>query len=256
MEAQSIRIAIHDESAGYPVSPLRVPLSLLRTFTKDVDELLRGDAGDLPTRELEVAVLEGSLAIETRPTANPGLLRDLRLLAASPLIDGLNPKRRAVVERWQKAARSGRSLRYEISSAWLPQPVVISAESDFHTDDADQWVRVERYVQGEVFEIGGLNNINAHLRLADGSTLLVSAAREMLSNDPKNRLFKQALVRIVADYNVQTREHRNAQLLGFEPQDKSLDERALARMMERGKRAWADVPDAAAWVEDLRGNET
>ena len=78
----------------------------------------------------------------------------------------------------------------------------------------------------------------------------------MLSNDPKNRLFKQALVRIVADYNVQTREHRNAQLLGFEPQDSSLDEKALARMLERGRRAWADVPNAADWVEELRGNVT
>ena len=255
MEAMSIRIVLHDESAGYPVSPARVPLSTLRGFAKDVDELLRGDAGDLPVRELEVAVIEGSLAIETRPTANPGLMHDLRLLVASELIDSMNPKRRAVVERWQKAARSARQQRYEISGAWLSQPVVISGETDFHADDADRWVRVERYVQGEVFELGGLNNVNAHLRLADGSTLLVSAARDVLSNDPKNRLFKQALVRIEADYNVQTREHRNARLLGFEPQDSSLDEKALNRMLERGRRAWADVPNASDWVEDLRGNE-
>ena len=256
MEAQSIRITLHDDSAGYPVSPARVPLAVLRSFAKDVDELLRGDAGDMPARELEVSVSAGSLAIETRPTANPGLLKDVRLLASSELIDGMNPRRRAVVERWQKAARSTRQVRYEISAPWLQKPVVISADTDFHTDDADQWVRVERYVQGEVFELGGLNNVNAHLRLADGSTLLVNAARDLLSNDPKNRLFKQALVRIVADYNVQTREHRNAQLLGFEPQDSSLDEKALARMLERGRRAWADVPNAADWVEELRGNVT
>jgi len=255
MQAQSIRIALHDESGGYPVSPARVPLAVLRSFAKDVDDLLRGDAGDFPARELEVSVLDGSLAIETRPTANPGLLQDLHLLAQSQLIGGMNPKRRSVVERWQKAARSSRQLRYEISAAWFARPVVISAETDFHTDDADQWVQVERYVQGEVFELGGLNNVNAHLRLADGSTLLVNAARDVLSNDPKNRLFKQALVRIVADYNVQTREHRNAQLLAFEPQDSSLDEKALSRMLERGRRAWADVPSAADWVEDLRGNE-
>jgi hypothetical protein len=255
MEAQRVRIALHDESAGYPVSPSRVPLSVLRAFAKDVDELLRGDAGDLPVRELEVAVIEGSLAIETQPTANPGLVQDLRILAASPKIDAMNGKRRAVVERWQRAARSSRPVRYEISTGWLKQPVVISADSDFHTDDADQWVRVERYVQGEVFELGGLSSVNAHLRLADGSTLLVSAPREVLSKDPKNRLFKQALVRIVADYNVQTREHRNAQLLGFEPQEAQIDEKALARMLSRGRQAWADVPSAADWVEDLRGND-
>jgi hypothetical protein len=255
MEAQRIRIALHDESAGYAVSPARVPLAVLRAFAKDVDELLRGDAGDLPARELEVAVVDGSLAIETQPTANPGLVQDLRLLASSSLINGMNGKRSAVVERWQRAARSTRQVRYEVTAAWLPRSVVISADSDFHTDDADQWVRVERYVQGEVFELGGLNNVNAHLRLADGSTMLVSAARDALSKDPKNRLFKQALVRIVADYNVQTREHRNAQLLGFEPQDSQVDEQAVARMLARGRQAWADVPSAADWVEDLRGNE-
>ncbi len=168
MEAQSIRIALHDESAGYPVSPARVSLGVLRSFAKDVDELLRGDAGDLPARELEVAIVAGSLAIETRPTANPGLLRDLHLLAASELIDSMNPKRRSVVERWQKAARSSRPLRYEISAAWLAKPVVISAETDFHMDDADQWVRVERYVQGEVFELGGLNMMAGELASALG----------------------------------------------------------------------------------------
>ncbi|MDZ7589864.1 MAG: hypothetical protein U5L05_04065 [Rubrivivax sp.] len=255
MEAQRIRIALHDESGGYPISPRRVPLGVLRVFAKDVDELLRGDAGDVAAKELEVAVTEGSLAIETAPTANPGLLQDLRSLCASQLIDGLNAKRRLVVERWQRGARSARNVRYEITSSSLPAAVIISATSDFHTDDADQWVRVERYVQGEVFELGGLSSVNAHLRLADGSTLLVSAARDTLSSDPKNRLFKQALVRIVADYNVKTREHRNAQLMEFVPQDRLLDENAMARMLERGKRAWADVPDAAAWVEELRGND-
>jgi len=255
MEAQSIRIALHDESAGYAISPRRVPLTLLRAFARDVDEFLRGDAGDMTAGELEVAVLDGSFALETTPTANPGLMQDLRWLSSSEVIDGINPKRRRVVERWQKTARSTRSFRYEISSAALARPVLISAQTDFHTDDADQWVRVERYVQGEVFEMGGLSNVNAHLRLADGSTMVVSTLRDVLGNDPKNRLFKQALVRVVADYNVKTREHRHVQLLEFVPQDPALDERALARMVERGKRAWADVPDASAWVEDLRGND-
>ena len=136
------------------------------------------------------------------------------------------------------------------------QPVLISAATDFRADDADQWVHVERYVQGEVFELGGLNNVNAHLRLADGTKLLVSADRDALSRDPKNRLFKQALVRIAADYNVRTRQYRDARLLGFEPQASSVDEQALARLLERGRQAWSDVADAGAWVDEARGNAT
>lgn len=256
MEAHRIRIALHDNTAGYPVSPARVPLALLKSFVCDVDELLRGDAGGLSAREAEVAVVEGSLAIETAPTADPGLLQDLLQLAASEVIDGLNPRRRSVLERWQKAARANRQQRYEISAGCLTKPVLINATTDFRADDADQWVHVERYVQGEVFELGGLNQANAHLRLADGTKLLVSADREVLSRDPKNRLFKQALVRIAANYKVRTRQYRDARLLGFEPQASSVDEQALARLLERGRQAWSDVADAGAWVDEARGNAT
>ena len=42
MEAQRIRISLHDESGGYPISPERVPLSVLRGFVKEVDQFLRG----------------------------------------------------------------------------------------------------------------------------------------------------------------------------------------------------------------------
>ena len=255
MKAQSIRIALHDESAGYAITPQRVPLAVLRAFTKDVDELMRGDAGDLSGKELEVAVVEGSLAIVTSPTANPGLLQDLLRLASSELIDGLNTRRRAVIERWQKAARSARQLRYVITSAALNQPVVVSSASDFRADDADQWVRVERYVQGEIFEIGGLTNVNAHIRLPDGTRLTVDTDRDVLRSDPTNRLFKPAMMRISAEYNVMTRDHRNARLIEFVAYESKLDEKGLERLTQRGAKAWADMPDAGEWVDALRGNE-
>ena len=255
MEAQSIRIALHDESAGYAISPQRVPLAVLRTFSKDVDELLRGDVGDLAAREVEVAVVDGSLAVVTLPTANPGLLQDLLRLSSSELIDGLNAKRRNVIERWQKAARSARKLRYEITAAMLKQPVVVSADSDFRADDADQWVRVERYVQGEIFEMGGLTNVNAHIRLPDGKTLVVDTDRDLLRADPNNRLFKPAMARITAEYNVVTRDYRNARLIEFVTYESKVDERALERLAQRGAKAWADVPEVGEWVEALRGND-
>ena len=255
MEAQSIRVALHDESVGYAITPQRVPLAVLRAFTKDVDELLRGDAGDLSGKELEVAVVERSLAIVTLPTANPGLIQDLLRLASSELIDGLNARRRVVIERWQKAARSARQLRYVITSTALSQPVVVSSATDFRADDADQWVRVERYVQGEIFEMGGLTNVNAHIRLPDGKTLLVDADRDVLRSDRTNRLFKPAMARISAEYNVVTRDYRNARLIEFIAYESKVDEKGLERLTQRGAKAWADAPDAGEWVDALRGNE-
>ena len=255
MEAQALTLTLHDDSAGYEITPDRVPLAVLRIFSKDVEEFLRGDSGDVDTQTLDVAVVHGSLGLRSAPTASPVLLGDIRSLSESEMLDGLAGKRRVVVERWQKAARGARRWRVQISAPFLPQPVSINAETDFRTDDADQWVRVERYVRGEIEDLGGHSKPNAHIRLPDGKLLMVDAAREVLRDEQVNRLYKPAMVRISADYNVATREYRNARLLQFVEQASALDDKDLARLTQRGAKAWVDVPDAAAWVDGLRGNE-
>ncbi len=256
MDAQSLLIVLHDDSAGYEITPDRVPLSALRAFAKDVDVFLRGDANDVDTAALDVAVVNGSLGLRTALTASPVLMGDLRKLAHSDLLDGIGSKRRAVVERWQKAARGPRRSQVQISAGFLPVPITISAESDFRADDADQWVRVERYFRGEIEEIGGHTRSNAHIRLPDGRTMVVNAPREFLRDEKVNRLYKLAMVRITAEYNVMTREYRQARLLEFVEHDSRLDEKELDRLTQRGSKAWRDVPDAGVWVDSMRGGDT
>lgn len=255
MDAQALLIVLQDDSAGYEVTPDRVPLAALRAFAKDVDEFLRGDGNDVDTAVLDVALVRGSLGLQTIPTANPVLLGDLRKLVDSEFLDGIGNKRRVVIERWQKAARGARKIRIEIHAEFLPRPISISAETDYRTDDADQWVRVERYVRGEIEYMGGHAKPNAHIRLPDGKPLLVVASRDVLRDEKTNRLYKQAMVRIVAEYNVMTREYRNARLLEFVEHENRLDENDLNRLTQRGTKAWRDVPDAGIWVDSLRGSE-
>lgn len=255
MEPQTLLIVLHDDSAGYEITPSRVPLAVLRNFAKDVDEFLRGDGNDVDTTQLDVAVVKGSLGLRTAPTASPALLGDLRRLAGSEQLDGIGARRRAVVERWQKAARGTRRMQIKISADFLPLPVVISADTDFRADDADQWVRVERYVHGEIEDMGGHARPNAHIRLPDGKALLVDASREVLRDEKANRLYKPAMLRITADYNVMTREYRNARLLEFVEHESRLDEKELDRLTQRGAKAWRDVGNAGAWVDGLRGSE-
>lgn len=255
MEAQQLILVLHDESAGYEITPERVPLALLRAFSKEVEDFLRGEGDDVDAAALDVAVVKGSLGLRTAPIANPSLLNDLRSLASSELLAAIGAKRRTVVERWQKAARGPRRPRVEIRAGFLPRPIVISSQSDYRADDADQWVKVERYVRGEIEDMGGHARPNAHIRLPDGKTMLVEARREVLRDEKTNRLYKSAMVRIHAEYNVATREYRNAQLIEFVELDTRVDEKALARLTERGARAWRDVPDAGAWVDDLRGGD-
>lgn len=254
MKAQPISISLQDPSGGYEISPDRVPLALLRTFAADVDEFLKGENTDIDTAGLDVSVFQGSLGLRTSPIAHPGLLRDVRILAASERLDGMDLKRRKVIERWQKAARGARKKSYRIEAPFLANAVVISAQTDFHADDADQWVKVERYLQGEIFEIGGQGKVNAHILLPDGTKLTVASERDVFRDDKVNRLYKPAMARITAEYNVVTREYRNARLLAFEEHESTLDEEQLKRSIRRGAQAWKDVSNPSEWVDELRGN--
>jgi hypothetical protein len=253
MQAHPIQITLHDESGGYEITPDRVPMAVLREFVRDVDDFLKGDGKQFDTANLDVSVVKGSLGVLTAPTAQPALVQDLLKLASSELIDSLNQKRKDVITRWQKAAKSNRKIAVEISSALLAKPILVHAHSDFRADDADQWVRVERYLRGEIVDLGGKNTANAHMVLPDGKTLLVEAPRDVIRAEKVNRLYKPAMVRIRAEYNVQTREYRNAQLIEFADYDNKLDAQALARLTERGTKAWKDVGKASEWVDELRG---
>jgi len=256
MEAQKITLALIDRSAGYEVGPERVRLANLVDFAGDVAALLRGTNKEVDPHDLDVAVIAGSLAIETAPiTGAPKLLSDLQHLTSSELLDAVDTKRREVIERWQKLARSTRDLSFRITAPFLGRPIVVSHHTDFHADDADQWVQVERYVRGEVQDLGGVTKANAHVRLPDGSTLKVTAEKDMLRSDTVNRLYKLAVLRVRAEYNVLTKELRNARLVEFVEYAPRFDESELSRLTRRGEQAWKGVENATDWVDQLRGGE-
>jgi hypothetical protein len=256
MEAQRITIALIDHSAGFEATPERVRLGDLTDFSRDVETFLRGEDKAVETKTLEIAIRKGSVAFETMPLPSaPGLFRDLRTLVSGELLDSLDAKRREVMERWQKTARQTRDVAYRISAPFLSTPIIINAESDFHADDADQWVQVERYIRGEIQNLGGITKANAHVKLPDGRTLTVTTERDVLRFDTVNRLYKIAMLRVKAEYNVLTRELRNAKLVEFVEHASSVDEDALSLLTRRGAVAWKDVPNATNWVDELRGDK-
>ncbi len=255
MEAQRITLALIDHTAGFEARPERIRLADMARFADDVQAFLRGVGGEVDTQQLEVAIREGSFAIETAPVATaPGLFLDLQALLAGELLDSLDRNRMEVVARWQKAARLGRTLAYRITAPFLERAVVVSADTDYRADDADQWVVVERYVRGEIQDLGGATKANAHVRLPDGSTLKVTTEKDLLRDDTVNRLYKTAMLRVKAEYNVLTRELRNARLLEFVAYEPKVDEEELSRLSRRGAAAWKDVSDPTAWVDELRGS--
>jgi len=256
MEAQRVTLALDDHSGGFETTPARVRLADLARFVEDVQIFLRGETREVDTQSLEVAVRKGSLAIQTAPIpVAPRLFADLQALLKGELLDGVDPKRKEVMERWQKAARQTRGLAYRISAPFMQRPVVINADSDYRGDDADQWVQVERYIRGEIQDLGGSTKANAHVRLPDGSTLRVTTDKSLLREDKVNRLYKTAVLRVKAEFNVLTRQLRNAQLMEFVEYVDQIDEASLARLTRRGESAWKDVSNPTTWVDELRGGE-
>jgi hypothetical protein len=256
MEAQRITIALSDSSAGFEASPERVRLADLARFAEDVQIFIRGDSKEVDTQNLEVAVINGSVAIETSPiSVAPILFSDMNSLLGSELLDNLDAKRKEVIERWQKTARKSKEVVYRIAAPFLDRPVIINSDSDYHADDADQWVSVERYIRGEIQDLGGSTKSNAHVRLPDGTTLSVVTDKVTLRDDQVNRLYKMAMLRVKAEFNVVTRKLRNAKLIEFVEHTSHVDEMALDLLSRRGAVAWRDVTNPTTWVDELRGGQ-
>lgn len=254
MDPQRITISLDSQSEDSHMSPDRVRLGDLARFAEDVKTFLQGDGKEVDAANIDVSVVEGSFALQTAPIPHaPKLFSDLDALQRGELIDHVDQKRQVVIERWQKAARSAGGMIYKIAAPFMERPVVVSVVSDYRADDSDHWVVVERYVSGEIQDLGGATRPNAHVKLPDGKTLKVVTDKEFLRDDKFNRLYKTAMLRIKAEYNIQTRELRNAHLLEFVEHSTEVDESALERMKSRGASAWKDVESATAWVEKLRG---
>jgi len=256
METQRITFKLHDEGAGFAVSPQRVTLATLGAFAREVADLLRGEGPVADGAQVEVSVITGSLGLETAPLSDPVLFADLRRLAVDERLDGIGQRRRQVLEQWQARARKSPQVRFEVQSLALARPVVVSSASDYRTHEADHWVKVERYVQGEIEDLGGTERVNAHIRLIDGERLTVDTDRAVVRDDKVNRLYKPSMVRISAEYNVATREHRKARLIEFVDYAPRFDEQEFQSLTQLGREAWKDVPDASAWVDELRGNDS
>jgi hypothetical protein len=255
MQPLVITFAFDEDAQALSVTPERVALGSLREFAKDVEDFLRGDDKEIDCASLTVAVVDGSFGLRTEPIAlAPSLVRDLALIASTQTLDVVSERRRNILLGWQKRARGARRQRFRIEATNLASPLRVDASTDYRSDDADQWVRVERYMRGEVVEVGGARSVNAHIKLPNGITLAVDATREQLRDDRANRLYKPAMVRFSADFNVITSQYRGAKLIAFEEYEPKFDEKSFSRLTDRGARAWADVDDAAQWVEGLRGS--
>jgi len=115
---------------------------------------------------------------------------------------------------------------------------------------------VEKYLTGKVVDLGGKQNPNVHMILADtGESVRVDATEPQLAAEKQNQLYKDVTIRVQGEQHLHTKALRNLRLIQFTPQTTEVDEQALASLWEKGVKAWRGVKFATGWVEGLRGNQ-
>jgi hypothetical protein len=252
MNTGHITFALSDDSPGYAVSPARVPLLTLAAFANEVQAFLKGSDRDGSADSVEVAIVEGSLAIQASNLQSGSLMRDLRVLASGADLEQIDEKRRSIIRGWQSSAQQRESWQVKINAA-DGMEVVISNATRFREMRQPQLVNVERYVRGEVLNLGGVKEPTARIRLPDGTTLVVRADKSLIRAETANHLYKQVHARIRARLDIDTGKLVDAELVEFVDHAPSFDERAFDQLTEKGEQAWKDVDDPADWVRKLRG---
>jgi hypothetical protein len=249
--ADTLRLALSDRINDAEVGPQYVPLALLGEFQRDVSEFLRGSSKEIDPAEVPISIEQGSLVfVANGLLAATSLWADVAQLQNPSALGLIDPKRAAVVERWQVAARNHPERSYHLADKGKTLTVRVDARSDFRNQIESIWVGVEKYVEGTVVDWGGASKANVHVRIRDGKVLIIAASQQLLADEERNRLYRPALLRVSAKENLKTGELRDLNLLSFEADRSGWDEAAFNKLVQKGTQAWGDTPDN--WLDELR----
>ena len=243
--ADILRFALNDRIQDAEVGPKHVPLALLGHFQKDVGEFLAGSGKDIDPNQVMIAIEEGSLAlvaIGLRSATN--LWADVGRLQNPTQLGLIDPRRAAVVERWQSAARKHPHRQYTLADQSGAAIIRVDAHSDYPDQTAAMWVEVKKYLHGQITDMGGASKANVHLKLDNGKVLTIASSQKLLGDEERNRLYKPAVLRISAEENLHNGELRNLTLLGFEDTHAIWDAAAFGELVRKGTKTWSSVARA------------
>ena len=253
-----VEFVLRDKVEGVEITPDTIDLSRFNDFNREVEEFITGSEG-LSTKEVHVRIEHGSykllaiLPLTVMSALQPDIIQ---LLTRQDSLGEIDPKRAAIVEKWQARAKRSESLSYAVRISEDGDAVQFTRETNYHIGQVIPWIRVEKYLFGTVMDMGGTNRVNVHIKLKDsGAVVKVGTNQGYLHDQQENRLYHVALVRVEAEQHYKTGELRNYRLISFEDYQPGYDEAALNSFAETGSSAWADVPDAANWVRNIRGGD-
>lgn len=256
-ENNAIEFVLHGKVEGQEITPRTIGLSQFNEFNLQVEQFIAGSQKlKLDQAHVEIAESSYLLRVLLPVVVMSNLEPDLKLMARQDVLGEMDMRRAEVVAKWQARTKSNPDLYYEVRPRGEGQAQLrISGQTDYRVGEVVPWVAVEKYLFGEVTDMGGTQKANIHLKLdRTGKTVLVGAAQGYLRDLTENRVYHKALLHVRAEQHFKTGELRNIHLISFMDYQPSYDEAALDRFAAKGAKAWADVPDAAKWVREARGD--
>jgi len=258
-KSPTIEFVLRERVEGKDVTPSTIGFSRFNEFNQQVQEFLSGTER-LKVDEVHLTIEEGSykLVLALPLFLQAALAPDLASLQREDALGEIDEKRARIVAKWQADAKKSEDLVYYIRPKGMKvSDIEFSHSTDYRVGEVVPWVRVEKYLLGTVMDMGGVQKANVHVRLDDtGEVVIVGTNQGYLREQPENRLYQKALLRVEADQHYKTGELRNYRLLAFENYEPGYRESALDAFIEEGTKAWAGVPDAAEWVHHLRGGRS
>jgi hypothetical protein len=255
-ETAAIEFALHGKVEGQEITPRTIGLSQFNEFNQQV-EIFIGGSQKLRLDQVHIEITQRSYVLRALLPAIvfSSLEADLKLMERQDVLGELDIRRAEVVQKWQARTKSNPDLSYEVRPGVEALPKVrISRETDYRVGEIVPWVAVEKYLFGQIVDMGGTQKANVHLKLdRGGKTFLVGASQGYLREQEENRLYHKALLHVRAEQHFRTGDLRNIQLIAFADFRPAYDQEALDRFTAKGTEAWADVPDAAQWVREVRG---
>lgn len=260
--SEFVDFKINGKIDGEEISPTTLNFSRFNEFNRQIEQFVAGsDDGTNDKLDLDtvfVEVRDGSywLRVVLPIALVLNIESVLRVLSREDSLADLDKQRAKVVGNWQLKAHSHDDLVFEVNvvrSNGIEGPSIrIGPDTNYRQGEAIPWVAVEKYMFGQIVDMGGARNVNVHVKIGD-EILKVDSSRDYLRDFDKNLLYHDALLRVSAQQNVRTGELRKLRLIHFVDYDPQYDEAALDRFAAEGAKAWADIPDGAAWLKELRG---
>lgn len=250
-----ITITITGKTSDGNLNPKDIDISETKELLTDVETLLFPTKTDKEERpKVSYEIKEGSVK-------NLFFIQTAKAIMFTALmsevgkrgnIDLLESKAAAIIDKWQrKSYLSGREYLITSSVSNEEALVIINKESQFIAPQSD-WVNVNLYLYGKIFEEGGLKKVNLHILTDRYGKLVVDATEEQLTTG-SNKLFQVYGLWVKGKQNLQTGALKDLMLIDFLTYQPEYNELALNKLIDKASENWKKVKDKEAWLEDIRG---